>query len=226
MKNKTFAVMLFIATIVFLNAIALGADMKTPAEGGMRKQVSQNSTCITPSEEDLRLSLRTLWIEHVIWTRLAIMSLASGSDDKDPVLTRLLKNYGDIANGVKPFYGNENGDKYGNLIKEHLLIAAELVEAAKAGNNTAVTDADNRWHENANKIAAFENSINPNLKIQDRKNMWDNHLNLTRTEAVAILTKDYPTSISTFDMIEQQAMMMADSLTNAIVEQFPDKFRT
>ena len=211
MKNKIFAVMLIIAAIVFLNAVALGADMKTPAGSEMRKQMSQNTTCIMPSEENLRLALRTLWNEHIVWTRLAIMSLASSQDDKDPVLNRLLKNYGDMANGLKLFYGNENGDNYGNLIKEHLLIAAELVEAAKAGNATAVTDADKRWHENADKIATFENTINPNLKLQDRKDMWDNHLNLTKTEAVAILTKDYPTSISTFDMIEQQAIMMADS---------------
>jgi len=89
------------------------------------------------------------------------MSLVFGSDDKDPVLNRLLKNYGDMANVLKPYYGNESGDTYGDLIKEHLMIAAELVEAAKAGNTTAVTDVDKRWHENANKIATFENTINP-----------------------------------------------------------------
>ncbi len=152
------------------------------------------------------------------------MSLASDSADKDPVLNRLLKNYGDMANALKPYYGNETRDKYGDLIKEHLLIAGELVAAAKAGNTTAVTDAYKRWHVNANKIANFENTINSNLKLQDRKDKWNEHLNLTKTEAVAILTKDYPTSISTCDMIEKKAMMMADALTDAIVEQFPGKF--
>ncbi|MDD1758244.1 MAG: hypothetical protein LUQ22_05875 [Methanotrichaceae archaeon] len=215
MKNKIFVVSLVIAAIVFMNTGVLGADT----------QIQTGSTaCISPSEENLRLVFRTLWVEHVVWTRLAIMSLASGSDDKDPVLNRLLKNYGDMANALKPFYGNETGDKYGDLIKEHLVIAAELVEAAKAGNTTEVTDADKRWHENANKIATFENTINPNLKLQDRKDMWNEHLNLTKTEAVAILNKDYPDSISTYDMIEQNAMMMADALTDAIVKQFPGKF--
>ena len=35
-----------------------------------------------------------------------------------------------------------NGNqKYSNLIREHLVIAAELVEAAKAGNRKGVADA-------------------------------------------------------------------------------------
>jgi len=215
MKNKIFVISLVIAAIVFMNTGAIGADTKMQTAG---------SACITPSEEDLKLALRTLWNEHIVWTRLAIMSLAAGSDDKDSVSNRLLKNSGDMANALKPFYGNETGSKYGDLIKEHLVIAAGLVEAAKAGNTTGVNDADRKWHDNADKIAAFENTINPNLKLQDRKDMWNEHLNLTKTEAVAILTKDYPTSISTYDMIEQKAMMMADALTNAIVEQFPGKF--
>ena len=149
MEIKIFSVLLVIAAILFMSTGAIGVDTKMQ---------TGNSACITPSEEDLRLALRTLWYEHIVWTRLAIMSLASGSDDKDPVLNRLLNNSGDMANGLKPFYGNENGDKYGNLIKDHLVIAAGLVEAAKAGNNTEVNDADKRWHENADKIATFENS--------------------------------------------------------------------
>ncbi len=184
MKNKIFVISLVIVAIVFMNTGAIGADTKM--------QTGSSAACITPSEEDLKLALRTLWNEHIVWTRLAIMSLASGSADKDPVLNRLLKNSGDMANALKAFYGNQNGDKYGNLIKEHLVIAAGLVEAAKAGNTTAVNDADKKWHENADKIAAFENTLNPNLKLQDRKDMWNEHLNLTKAEAVAILPKTTP----------------------------------
>ena len=54
---------------------------------------------------------------------------------------------------------NENGTKFGDLIEEHLLIAASLVEAAKAGNSTAASDAEKKWYENADEIAPFENSI-------------------------------------------------------------------
>jgi hypothetical protein len=46
--------------------------------------------------------------------------------------------------------------------EEHQQTAAALVEAAKTGNNTAAAAAEKKWYKNADEIAAFENSINPN----------------------------------------------------------------
>lgn len=79
-----------------------------------------------------------------------------------------MKNYDEDADAVKLFYGNETGDKYSDLIKEHFVIAASLVEAAKAENNTAFADADKNWFKKAEEIATFESTINPNSKLQER----------------------------------------------------------
>ncbi len=54
--------------------------------------------------------------------------------------------------------------------------------------------------------------------------MWHDHLRLTKGEAVARLTKDYTADIEAFDQIELQANMMADSMADGIINQFPDKF--
>lgn len=54
--------------------------------------------------------------------------------------------------------------------------------------------------------------------------MLHEHLALTKTEAVDILTGNYSDGISTFDKIEKQALKMADVMTYGIVNQFPDKF--
>lgn len=218
MKDKIFVVMLTLVALAAISSLALGADMqKAPMKGN-------NTTCITMSQEDLNLKMRMLWTEHVVWTRLFIMSIADNTTDKAVVTTRLLKNYGDMADAFKQYYGNENGTKYGNLIEEHLLTAAALVEAAKVGNNTAAAAAEKKWYANADEIATFENSINPNWDKTARMSMWHNHLNLTKAEAVDRLTKNYAADINDFDMIEGQAMMMADSIADGIVKQFPQMF--
>jgi hypothetical protein len=115
--------------------------------------------------------------------------------------------------------------EFGDLIEEHLLIAASLVEAAKAGNNTAASEAEKKWYENADEIAAFENGINPNWDKAAMTTMWHDHLRLTKDEAVARLTKNYSADIAAFDQIETLANTMADSMADGIVKQFPDKFK-
>lgn len=216
MNHKTFFVILTLISLVALSASVFGAE---------KTQMYSNQTCITESQEDLNLKMRELWAEHVIWTRMFIMSVADNTTDKAVVTTRLLKNYDDMADALKPYYGNDNGNKFGDLIEEHLLTAAALVEAAKAGNSTAAADAEKKWYENADEIAAFESSINPNWNKTALMAMWHDHLKLTKAEAVARLTKNYTADIDAFDQIETQANMMADSMANGIVQQFPDKFK-
>ncbi len=203
--------------LVALSALALGAE---------KTGMASNQTCITKSQEDLKLKMGMLWEEHIVWTRMFIMSVADNTTDKALVTKRLLKNYGDMADAMKPHYGDGTAAKFSDLIKEHLLTAAALVEAAKAGNATAAAAAEKKWYDNADEIAAFESSINPYWNKTAQMAMWHDHLRLTKGEAVARLTRNYTADIDAFDQIEVQANAMADSWTDGIISQFTDKFRT
>ena len=55
--------------------------------------------------------------------------------------------------------------------------------------------------------------------------MLYDHLAMTKTEAVDILTQKYEDSISMFENIEQQALAMADIMTQGIAKQFSQYFR-
>ena len=99
--------------------------------------------------------MRLVWEQHVYWTRLTIISLAFNLPDVDFTTARLLRNATDMGNLLKPFYGNRIAARYSNLIREHLLIAVELVKAAKAGNQSAVAAIERRWYENGEEIAEF-----------------------------------------------------------------------
>jgi hypothetical protein len=100
----------------------------------------------------------------------------------------------------------------------------ELLKAAKAGNTTGAAAAEKKWYENADQIATFLSSANPNWSKEALKSMLDNHLALTKAEAVARLTGNYAADISTYDKVRQEANMMSDALVNGIVKQFPNKF--
>lgn len=176
------------------------------------------------AELDLRNTMRMLWEQHVAWMKMTIISMASNLPDVDLVFKRLIRNPSDFEAALTPFYGIQKASKFGNLLKDHLVIAAQLVKTAKAGDTIAATDAEKRWYTNADEIAAFLNSINPYWSKEVLMTMLHKHLALTKSETVARLNKDYPTDIALYDKIAKQALSMADAMSDGIVKQFQDKF--
>lgn len=171
----------------------------------------------------LRIAMRKLWSDHVIWTRQYIVSAALGDPSAQAASERLLKNQEDIGNAVAQYYGAAAGAKLTDLLKQHILIAVDLVAAAKAGDAAKQADADKRWHDNANDLATFLSGANPNWPKQTLLDMLNQHLSLTTQEAVARLQKNWSADVAAFDSIFNQAMMMADALTDGIAKQFPAK---
>ncbi|GGL41571.1 acetylglutamate kinase [Sporolactobacillus putidus] len=120
--------------------------------------------------------------------------------------------------------GSAVAAQFEKLFTEHLVIAAQLVQAAKAGHSAGAADAEKRWYANADVIAAFLGHINPHWSAKNWQSMMHEHLALTKAEAAQLLTKKYSESISTFDRIEPQALTMADVMAYGIARQFPSKF--
>lgn len=179
---------------------------------------------ISVAEFELSNALRLLWEQHVEWTRMTILSMALDLPDVDLVTKRLLRNPDDFEKALEPFYGQGVAATFGRLLGEHLVIAAELVAAAKAGDTQKAADAERRWYANADQIARFLASINPCWSYEEWRTMLFEHLALTKTEAVDILTKNFADGIAVYDEIERQALMMADVMTMGIVRQFPQRF--
>lgn len=81
--------------------------------------------------------------------------------DIDATATRLLSNQDDIGDAIKPYYGRVAGENLSALLREHILIAADVLTAAKAGDTAGVEDAIEQWRVNGKEIADFLNAANP-----------------------------------------------------------------
>ena len=180
---------------------------------------------ISVEELAFRQDMRKLWEDHITWTRLAIISLTTGSPDTEATVGRLLQNQDDIGDAIAPFYGEEAGNQLATLLREHITIAAELIAAAKAGNQPEVARQQARWEANADEIARFLNNANPRWKLGETREMLHEHLQLTTREVVARLQSDWAADVAAYDEIHRQALHMADMLSTGIVAQFPKRFR-
>ena len=174
-------------------------------------------------------AMRKLWEDHITWTRLFIVSAATLPDnlpDTGATADRLLANQADIGDALRPFYGDEVGDAVTALLREHILTAADIIAAAKAGDDPAVDEAVAKWYANANEIADALHGLNAKHWPQDEmRAMMKVHLDRTLEEAVARLQGRYDNDIAAYEQIHADILEMADMLSDGIVAQFPEKFR-
>jgi hypothetical protein len=175
-------------------------------------------------------TMRKLWEDHITWTRMVIVGFLADPDatlpDLQASVDRLLQNQVDIGNAIKPYYGEEAGNQLTALLTDHILIAAEILQAAKSGDTDALNNAVARWYDNADDIAAFLSSANPEFwPFEEMQAMMHEHLELTLQEATTYLSGDYAASVAAYDQIHLQALEMADMLSAGIIRQFPNKFK-
>jgi hypothetical protein len=175
-------------------------------------------------------AMRKLWEDHITWTRMVIVDFLAIPDgnlpDTQASVDRLLQNQADIGNAIKPFYGDAAGDQLTALLRDHILIAAEILQDAKAGDTAAFNDAKARWYANADAIAAFLNSLNPEFwPLDEMTTMMHKHLDLTLQEAATYLQGNYAGSVAAYEQVHLEILEMADMLSNGIIRQFPQMFK-
>lgn len=198
--------------------------MSIPTDGAEARFFFRRRRRISEAELDLSNTMRLLWEQHTAWTRMTINAIVFGTPDQQAVTARLLRNPTDFARALEPLYGKAIASEFERLLRAHLVIAAELVTAAKAGNTQAAADAERRWYQNADQIAALLGRINPFWSEAEWRDMLHEHLRLVKAEAVALLNGQYELSTQVYDEAEAQALVMADELTRGIVRQFPRRF--
>src|SRR3954453_6142470 len=147
MRNNLFHTSCVTALLITVLAGGLGqaAEKKSAAAAA--------PACATQPSQDLHNGMRKLWEDHVTYTRNFIISALGGLGDTPTVTERLLRNQDDIGNAVKQFYGDDAGKKLTGLLRDHILIAADIVKAAKGNDSKGVEAGSKKRRGNADDLA-------------------------------------------------------------------------
>jgi hypothetical protein len=194
---------------------------------GLAKQFADRMGTTNGTSEDalsLRLAMRRLWSDHVIWTREYLVAAVADRPDAEQAAGRLLRNQDDIGSAVVPFYGEAAGEALTALLRQHIMIAVDIIDAAKKGDDSRFEDSNDKWDRNAEEIAGLLSSANPNWPQPDVLDLLMQHLNLTRSEVVARLEKSHHDDVEAFDQIHTEILTLADVLSDGLIRQFPERF--
>src|SRR5919201_2650344 len=156
---------LFAPTIVLIALISATLAVAPSAAHDNHATNADHHTAVaralTPRQAAFHDDMRKLWEDHITWTRLAIVSFAAGLPDLQATEARLLANQADIGNAIKPFYGRAAGNRLTALLRQHILGAVALLQAAKSGDKAEITKASAAWYANGRQIADFLHAANP-----------------------------------------------------------------
>ena len=206
----------FLRMFIGVFIVALIASTAVPA---LAKPLAKQKTTRLAYHDEWR----KLWEDHITWTRVVIMGILSDLPGTNVYIDRLLQNAQDMEDALAPYYGDD-AEVFGDLITDHLVIAAQILQAAKDGQPLDGLIAS--WYANSHDIAVQMNEMNPEFwPLEETEKMWTDHLDATLAEAVAHLTGDFEGEVSAYDEVHDLALEMADFFSDGVMRQFPNGFQ-
>lgn len=185
---------------------------------------NQNNYWVSINEVKLLEQMNLVWEQHIMWTRMLLISIAENLKDLDATQARLLRNPKDIANVFRTYYGANVANQIEKLLTEHLVIGKNLIDALKNNNQNEAMELNKKWYQNADDMAEAFRSINPFYPKEEIRKMLYEHLRLTTDEVNARLKGDYMADINAYDMVQKEILRMSGFFVDGIVRQFPNLF--
>ncbi len=172
----------------------------------------------------LAQSMQRLWTDHVVWKRLYMLSALDDQPDMVEAAARLLRNAEEIGRLVDKYYGRKGAKRVKTVLKQHMLMFVDLIEAAKHVDGQKYRDIDATLQSNAHDIADAFGDLNESWVKTELTEMWLLHVELTKAQLTARLEENYDRDVESFDEILTATLTIADRLSDGIIQQFADKF--
>ncbi len=191
---------------------------------------SQAATPNPAKVAELKMVLRDLYVNHIFWVRSLVISTRLGEKKAISEADEYgLNNAKAIGHSIAPFYGQAAGEKFATLFVGHYTAVKGYMRAAFAnnfkGNATLKTAARDKLTKNANEIAAFVSSANPNLPKGTVYALLTAHAGHHITVIDATAKQDWSGEADVWDPMVKHIYTLSDALADGIAKQFPDKFQ-
>jgi hypothetical protein len=174
---------------------------------------------------EMKQTFRDLWLGHIYWVEHVVSNIVTNDPAKrNAAKKEVVANTKQIASTIAPFYGEAASEKLYGLLKVNIDAVKEYSEATVAGNTQQQDAALARLASNADDIANFLRHLNPYLQTDTVRSLIMAHGAHHVLQINQYKAKDYAQLTETWGMMRQHVYLIADTLTTALVKQFPNKF--
>ncbi|MBN2027745.1 MAG: hypothetical protein JW854_13395 [Actinobacteria bacterium] len=216
---------------VILVLIVLAAGLLTLASGCGDDENGTNGTTEPAmtgySDDAVALSNASikLWDDFSFWARETVIAAKLATPNLTAALERWNKVADDLGSVVGTYYGMDAGETATAAIAQLQEDAVALVTAALTGDAAGQGAANDALAADAEAIATFLDGANPEYwPYETVLQVLQNILEYTTEYAVAIIGEQWDAAVTAFDKARDEVLVLADTFSSGVIEQFPDEF--
>lgn len=174
---------------------------------------------------EMKQAFRDLWVGHIFWVRHVVSNIATNDpEERNAAEMEVVANTKQIASTMTPFYGEAASEKLYSLLDSNIGAVRDYSEATVAGDKRQQDAALARLASNADEIADFLSHLNPYLQKDTVRSLIATHGAHHVLQINQYKAKEYAHLGATWPLMRQHIYVIADTLTLALVKQFPSKF--
>lgn len=169
-------------------------------------------------------TMQRLWTDHAVWMRHYIVAAVDERPEAPEAAARLLRNADDIGHLLEDHYPRRAARRVAKLLRQHALVAVDLIDAARNTDRTKFMDIDDVWANNGDDLIDELCALNVSWSKPELLAVWNRLRELTKQQLAARLEVNFDHDVDTFDQILTTAGNFADHLADGILRQFADAF--
>jgi len=210
-----------------VTAAAAAALLLTGCSGSMSGGHGMASpSTSTTGAATLRTGLNTIFAEHVVLASAATGAALDGRDAEFKAAAGALDaNSIAIGQAIGSVYGKDAEAAFLPLWRRHIGFAVDNTTGVAAGDRAKQDKAVSDLVAYSQDFGAFLASANPNLPKSVVADLVKHHVVTLKSVVDAQAAKDYAKAYAGERTAAGHMQQIADPLAEAIVKQFPDRYR-
>lgn len=195
---------------LFLNVLMLSLMMLIKTHATADQFEIQKNT----SSTQLKQSLEELFNEHGSLLNQAIVNAWQNEPAHvvEEINQKLFKNAKQIADLFTSLYGQDVGQDFERLFRQHILLGGDYINAIKYHNQTMGTQVANKALDNGRMLARFFANLYPSTPYSTWQALWEKHVMLEAQQTVAYFKNDTVQA----NGIKQQTLIQLKEIADAI----------
>lgn len=225
MKGRAFKIGVFLMMLVLTVALlsfAAGCSDEEGENGGEEVTVMEG---YSDDAVDLIRASDQLWDDFAFWAYNAVAAASLQQANYDSASGRWLSVADDLSGVVAAYYGEDAGATFKEALSKLQQDAVALVTAVLTSDAAGQETATQALNEDAETIATFLDGANPEYWPYDTVlGVLQNILDYTVQTATAIITGSWEDSVTAFEMMREEILLLSYTFSTGVIGQFPDQF--